>query len=267
MNVKPIKGRHGTFYSVVNDSYIGRSLEEYGEWAQGEMPIYEKFIHKDAIVIEIGSHIGSLTIPISKLCKTLFTFEPQRLLFQLLNTNLIINNIDNVYPYMYALGKENKQILLKEFDSNKINPKTGLNTGGIRLSQIETSLNGYPIKMVRLDDVIPKELKISFIKIDAETMELDIIEGAETIIKKDRPIMYVESNPFSDQSLENKIKNLEYNIYASYPDYYSEDNINKNTKRIFAPTYMNKDGTKKIYDFMLLCVPSEINFKTNLIKL
>jgi FkbM family methyltransferase len=55
------------------------------------------------------------------------------------------------------------------------------------------------LKWLRLDDVIPKELKISFIKIDAETMELDIIEGAETLIKKDRPIMYVESNPFSDQ--------------------------------------------------------------------
>jgi hypothetical protein len=121
--------------------------------------------------------------------------------------------------------------------------------------------------MVKLDDVIPKELKISFIKIDAETMELDIIEGAETLIKKDRPIMYVESNPFSDQSLENKIKNLGYNIYASTPDYHNPNNFNKNTKEIFTPSYANKDGTKKIYDFMLLCVPSEINFETNLIKL
>jgi FkbM family methyltransferase len=267
VDVKPIKCRHGTFYSIVNDSYIGRSLEEYGEWGQGEMYIYENFIKKDSIVVEIGSHIGSLTVPISRLCKTLFTFEPQRLLFQLLNTNLVINNIDNVFAYMYALGKENKQILLKEFDPNKIDPKDGLNTGGIRLHQIETTINGYPIKMVRLDDVIPKELKISFIKIDAETMELDIIEGAETLIKKDRPIMYVESNPFSDQSLENKIKNLGYNIYASTPDYHNPNNFNKNTKEIFTPSYANKDGTKKIYDFMLLCVPSEINFETNLIKL
>jgi FkbM family methyltransferase len=267
VDVKPIKGRHGTFYSIVNDSYIGRSLEEYGEWGQGEMYIYENFIKKDSVVVEIGSHIGSLTVPISRLCKTLFTFEPQRLLFQLLNTNLVINKIDNVFAYMYALGKENKQILLKEFDPNKIDPKEGLNTGGIRLHQIETTINGYPIKMVRLDDVIPKELKISFIKIDAETMELDIIEGAEALIKKDRPIMYVESNPFSDQSLENKIKDLRYNIYASTPDYHNPNNFNKNTKEIFTPSYSNKDGTKKIYDFMLLCIPSEINFETNLIKL
>jgi hypothetical protein len=65
VDVKPIKCRHGTFYSIVNDSYIGRSLEEYGEWGQGEMDIYEKFIKKDSIVVEIGSHIGSLTVPIS----------------------------------------------------------------------------------------------------------------------------------------------------------------------------------------------------------
>jgi hypothetical protein len=60
VDVKPIKGRHGTFYSIVNDSYIGRSLEEYGEWGQGEMHIYETLIKKDSIVVEIGSHIGSL---------------------------------------------------------------------------------------------------------------------------------------------------------------------------------------------------------------
>jgi hypothetical protein len=69
VDVKPIKGRHGTFYSIVNDSYIGRSLEEYGEWGQGEMYIYETLIKKDSIVVEIGSHIGSLTVPISGYAK------------------------------------------------------------------------------------------------------------------------------------------------------------------------------------------------------
>ena len=66
---------------------------------------------------------------------------------------------------------------------------------------------------------------------------------------------------------EPKIKDLGYNVYASTPDYHNPNNFNKNTKEIFTPTYINKDGTKKIYDFMLLCVPSEINFETNLIKL
>ena len=64
------------------------------------MHIYETLVKKDSVVVEIGSHIGSLTVPISRLCKTLFTFEPQRLLFQLLNTNLVINNIDNVVAYL-----------------------------------------------------------------------------------------------------------------------------------------------------------------------
>jgi hypothetical protein len=78
--------------------------------------------------------------------------------------------------------------------------------------------------------------------------------------------MYVESNPFSDQSLENKIKNLGYNIYASTPDYYSRIILTRVQKNIYSKL-CNKDGTKKIYDFMLLCVPSEISFETNLIKL
>ena len=113
MITEKIKARYGDFYIIKNDAYICRSLKEYGEWSQGEIHIYETCIRKNSCVIEVGSHIGSLTVPISKLCNSVFAFEPQRKIFQLLNTNLCINNIQNVYAYMNAVGNENKQIIYK----------------------------------------------------------------------------------------------------------------------------------------------------------
>ena len=267
MITEKIKARYGDLYIIKNDSYIGRSLKEYGEWGQGEIEIYETCIKKNSCVIEVGSHIGSLTLPISKLCSSVFAFEPQRTIFQLLNTNLCINNIHNVYAYMNAVGSENKQIILKEIDYNNVDVVHGINTGGIKLNQLQSPSNGYLIPMVKLDDVIPPESYVSFIKVDAETMELEVIKGAERIIKKDRPIMYLESNPNSDMKLEEYVKGLGYKIYAHAPNYYSPDNFNKSKEKIFQAAFSSLDGSVNIFDYMILCVPTETNIDTNLTQL
>jgi FkbM family methyltransferase len=120
---------------------------------------------KEHIVIEVGSHIGSFTVPIAKLAKSVFSFEPQRTVFQVLNTNLIINNIHNVYSYMNAVGKEEKLLWLKEIDYQSITSlDEGFNSGGIHLKQISAENNGYPCKQITLDSFIPKEAKLVLLK-------------------------------------------------------------------------------------------------------
>lgn len=68
----------------------------------------------------------------------------------------------------------------------------------------------YPIKVQpitieveirRLDDVIPPEVCVTFIKIDVEGAELDVLRGAEQIIKRCKPVILFEHA---------RIHNLEY---------------------------------------------------------
>ena len=44
----------------------------------------------------------------------------------------------------------------------------------------------------RLENIIPEEIKIDFIKIDVEGAELNVLNGAKLLIKRDKPIIVFE---------------------------------------------------------------------------
>ena len=261
--IKKINARHGDFYIFTNDIFISRCLDLYGEWSEAEMLIYNTFIKKEDIVIEVGSHIGSFTVPIAKLAKSVFSFEPQRTVFQVLNTNLIINDVHNVYSYMNAVGKEEKLLWLKEIDyASFISSDQGFNSGGVHLKQINAESNGYPCKQIILDNFIPKEAKVSFIKVDAEEMEIDVLKGATNLINNNKPVMYLESC-MSNTELPKYVSALGYNVFEHIPANFNPDNYTNNQTRI-----MGFDiNVEHMHDYMLLCVPKEMPFDTNLKQL
>ena len=61
--------KHGVFNILKNDSYICKSLLEYGEWSELEINLFKDIIKINDIIIEIGSHIGSHTVPLAKIVK------------------------------------------------------------------------------------------------------------------------------------------------------------------------------------------------------
>eukprot|EP01079_Euglenida_sp_SAG-EU17-18_P008946 gene8946-8094_t len=60
-----------------------------------------------AVIADVGAHIGAHTVPLAQLAGPrgkVHSFEPQRLQFQLLNSNVAINALHNVHTYQWALG-------------------------------------------------------------------------------------------------------------------------------------------------------------------
>ena len=100
--------KHGVYNILKKDSYICKSLLEYGEWSELEIDLYKDIIKTNDIVIEVGSHIGSHTVPLSKIVIQghLYAFEPQLLLFNLLNNNIKENNICNTEIYLEAVSSK-----------------------------------------------------------------------------------------------------------------------------------------------------------------
>ncbi len=54
------------------------------------------------------------------------------------------------------------------------------------------SLSSIKVETRRLDDVLPEDLTVGFVKIDAIGAELLVMQGAERIIKRDRPVVLFE---------------------------------------------------------------------------
>jgi FkbM family methyltransferase len=180
----------GGFLHLEKDLYIPQSLKVYGGW---ENEIYEEckqYIKPNSTIIEVGSHIGTHTIPLAKLCPNgfVFGFEMQRFMFQLLNANIIINGCANVLAYQEMVSDTNADVFSKDinYDATEY-----FNSGNTHIHTLETD-NGLPIRKITLDSKFQKMSKLDLIKIDVECHELQVLQGAIDLIQRCKPIIVTE---------------------------------------------------------------------------
>lgn len=213
---------HGTF--IVNrfdcdKEMVGQSrwLLDHGNVSALEAQLaYSNIKDKEEpIVFDVGANIGTFTSWMSKAFPkgTIYSFEPQRLVFQMTCGNMSINNLDNVYLYNIALGKENKTIEVEEPDYYQ-----NIDYGTFSLVKEKCPVkSNYKsiIDVLTLDFFVEKYKvkKIDFLKIDAEGMDLDVLQGGVNTIKKYTPNILVEhsDNEISVLSdLEKELGNYNY---------------------------------------------------------
>jgi len=246
-----IKSRHGFLSYNKNDIYIGKSIEKYGEFSHLEAKLFEQICKDGDIVIEVGANIGTHTVYLSKLVGkgVVIAYEPQRLVFQNLCANLAINSISNVYAYQEAVSNETGTILIPECDFNKNN-----NFGGIN---IENSKNGTIVNKQKLDHFLNKINRLKLLKIDVEGMEIGVIQGAKELIKKFKPIIYVENDRQEhSKNLIELLWSLDYIMYWHLPRLFNEDNYFEEKENIFG----------SIVSVNMLCIHKEFDIKVSDMK-
>ena len=235
-----------TFITLMNDVYISKSLELYGEWSFGEIECLSKFLKPTDNIVEVGSNIGSHTVFIARDLVpngNVYAFEPRRQLFQLLCGNLALNGIENVFSYQCALGKT-----AETFSEGKLELGNALNAGGYALGSIPGNTETFDIRPI--DDFLDTLQPITVLKADVEGHELDLLVGGEKLIKRDRPIMYLE-NDKSEKSkdLIELIWKLNYNIWWHKVPLFNPKNKALTQQNIF----------QNIVSLNIICIPSERN--------
>ena len=254
-NIIKQKFKHGTFSYYSNDQYIGKSLSEYGEWSEAEVVVLKQLLADNENMIEVGSNIGTHTIPLAKQVLNggfVYAIEPQHQNHKLLLDNIKNNELKNVKVLKIAISSKEGEAYMNTFDENI--------TGNYGDSKIFSSnfKNAESVPVKTLDQLFYDDIKerksIKLIKCDAQGQELNIIMGSKKIIYNYKPYLYLENDDIhTSKALIENLKNMGYILFWHLPPLYNPDNFLKNTKNIFP----------KIISCNMLCIHHSTKIKLN----
>ena len=213
------ESRYGKIIVNTNDKYVGRSLIKYGEFSEAECKLFRQIIQPNDVVIDVGANYGAHTIFFASIARHVFAFEPQKQVFNCLCGTLALNEIDNVEAFRVPVGTGEK-VFYKELDFS-----------------VENNMGAYSfVDMVEGEEIpsFPLTIDCDFLKVDVEGMELQVLKGAEEMIRRCKPVLFVENDrPAKSDELIGFIESLGYNAYWFITPLFNPDNFLQDKEDIF----------------------------------
>jgi len=170
----------------------------------------KNFIKENSIVLDLGANYGQMSVLMGSFKKnvTVYSFEANKYVFNLLKKNLEVNNIKNKC-FNVAITDD----LNKKYNFENLNKEKFETLGSYNLSEIKNFDNQSEyIKSMKIDD-LSFDKKISFMKVDIQGMDLQGMKSAKkTIYKHKMPIIFEYENLFEEE--------LSYNFqyYVNFVD-------------------------------------------------
>ena len=113
-----VDAKNGRFAVDPADLEVGAKLRIHGAYGMDEVDRIAGLIDETSSVLVVGSHIGSLVIPISKMCNKVVAVEANPRNYRLLETNIRLNEATNVEPHHVAASGKEEMI---RFQMNTVN--------------------------------------------------------------------------------------------------------------------------------------------------
>ncbi len=179
--------RHGLFLYNLNDLFVGRALEIYGEWAETELDLLGPILRPGDVVLDVGANIGTHTVFFAQKVApqgAVYAFELQRITHQYLCANVALNCLSNVHCLQAAAGAQTGTIRITLADPNQ--PQN------FAAFAVQAHEQGEPVRLMRLDDLGLRKCRL--LKIDVEGMEASVLEGAHQVLSQLRPVLFIENN-------------------------------------------------------------------------
>jgi len=205
-----IKSKNGIFFCGNNFSSIGVGSNFH------EHEIREYFDISKGIFVDIGANIGKYTIMVGKKIKgKVVAIEPEKRNFEILKTNVKLNNLNNIILINSACFSKNGQ---KKFFLDEIGTEAS--------SFYQEKMQGSKTIMVqtkKLDNILNESniKQVDLIKIDVEGAEADVLKGAINTLKKYHPRIIFEAwNENYLKKCKNILDKFGYDIKKIAPNNY-----------------------------------------------
>ena len=194
--------KNGYMALPISDITIGKNLGFKGHWNFNEIQKLLQQTTQDDVIYFIGTHVGTLLVPIAKKVKTVVGFEANEDTFWFIKANLCLNKISNATIFNKAVGDSAKKVTFY---------KNTVNTGGSKIKPIKDSIlynydnpKQVEVDMVALDPFISEQSLTlpSGIIMDIEGAEYFALKGMQATLAKVR-FLYVEFVPHHLQNVSN----------------------------------------------------------------
>lgn len=148
--------------------------------------------------LDVGAHLGSVTIGLASLFDEVVSFEPNDFNFKILNANIVVNGLRNVrlfnsgvysHETHLALGEQARQeIAISVDESGKFDGHSAQNLGAYTFTEQENGMFGHEARTI---DSYHFE-NVSFIKIDVQGADGEVLMGAIDTIRRCQPVVVFE---------------------------------------------------------------------------
>jgi FkbM family methyltransferase len=226
-----VKTRHGWFLANPVDVYLGRALLAYGECCEFESQMLDQLVRPGKDVIEVGANIGVHTIPMARKLEAsgrrLLAVEPQPVIFQNLCANLALNGLLNTTVELAACSNQPGWLSFASPDYRQQG-----NFGGIAM-QLD-GVGNQRVRSLRLDDLVPANFDVGLVKIDVEGFERQVLEGAQGLLGRFRPFVYIENDRLEhSKALIEWLWAADYALWWHIPALFNPDNFAGNAENIY----------------------------------
>lgn len=170
----------GSMWSRAGDM-SSDNFEIYQAHFRNELVMLLHFVGPGDVVLDIGAHIGTFSIPIAKKVGPeggLICVEPEPRQFSHLAQNIALHGLQRSIVLEQALvGQTGRSQYVGR------SPNAGA-------AYFSPASGGKDIDTLTLDDLCHKK-KPKLIKIDVQGLELDVLKSGEWLFSSDQPILYI----------------------------------------------------------------------------
>lgn len=176
-----VDSKNGKFVVDPEDYVVGYELREKGEYGSAEINYISEFLTPRSKLLMVGAHIGTLLVPLSKLCSHAVAIEANPHTYDLLLTNLALNEIHNCTCYNIAASEKQEVIT---FLASKVN-----SGGSKRKPLYDDYMYSYDkpeeikVDAYALDDYLDSH-NFDVVVMDLEGSEYFALKGMDKILQK-----------------------------------------------------------------------------------
>jgi FkbM family methyltransferase len=180
----------GQKVTVFKNDHVGDKIARNGLYEKENLEFLLRLLGSvfEPVVLDIGANIGNHTLAFATVAKHVYAFEPIPAIFELLNTNITQNDLDNVTACNIALSDNTESATIYMV-------KQG-NFGASSFDRRTDGVEAVTVQKIRGDSFITANgiKKLDLVKIDVEAHEVFVLRGLMETLQRHLPFITMEWN-------------------------------------------------------------------------